>query len=966
MVVQGPLIGREPELTELEETLHDARLLTVTGAGGCGKTRLALELAVHVTRAERERRCVIAGLASVADEEQLLATLLTTLGARERFGSTPRQVLLQRIAAESMLLVLDNCEHLLASVRGLVEEILEAAPDIRVLTTSREPLQASAEHVFELRPLSVPDADDISAVVRSDAGQLFIDRATCAEPELALTPSSAHAIAEICRQLDGLPLAIVLAAARLDTLTVQEIASGLAAHGRLSTAPSAEPVSQHDSLRDSLDWSYRLLDEREQLLLRRLSVFSGGFSTSAAVAVAAPEAAAEDTSEIRGLLERLERKQLISRDARTDRWSLLQTVAEYAAERLLDAGESEQVADIHMRFFRGYALHADDLLLEADGHALIDCDRANLRLALLRALAVERSSALEIAGALMCDWILAEHYREARATCASILAVTDEQEDAPAQADASARAIVHCGAGIVAVLSQDYDGAIVNTRSGLKLAAEVSDDAVKARCLLFSATVLLQTGIDVKQGIDNAERAVQLARATDDRLGLAFALVNLAISLMLCGRFDAIERVYEEFLQIPQACEHPRLRTWAEHAIAWAHLNVGSLRQALEHTELALRLEGDAPSMTHFQGVGFRIHALARSGRAEVAVAEGAEALESARESGALMAIPAIELALTVAQFMHEDLDAADARARGLLDMPHLHTLALAHETLARIALMRNEIDEAHAQADNLETLAERFGSLRQRALADCIRGRAALQAGERPRARELLHAALETCAELRLHHDLADVLDELAIDALSLQGATSEAMEQRPAAPPAAEQRQAAPPAAEQRQATPPATESIERAARLAGAASAVRQRLGCIAGPDIRMRLAQALQAVDESGQGERWQTAWRQGQALTSAEAVAYARRGRGPRDRPQSGWESLTQAELKVAKLASTGLPNPQIAKRLFISRGTVKMHLANTYRKLQIANRTELAAAMARRASEQAQQRTQPGQRQASA
>lgn len=914
MVAEGPLIGRECELAELHGMLDDARLVTVTGAGGAGKTRLALELAAR--RRSGEGGCAVVPLASVAGEQDLLDALLAGLGARERFGSTPAQVLFERAASLHMLLLLDNCEHLLAPLRRLIVELLGAAPRLRVLATSREPLRLAAERVLRLDPLSVPDADDVAALVRSDSARLFVDRAACGDPGFALTPSAAQAIAEICRQLDGLPLAIVLAAARLDTLTVGEIASGLAAHGRFSTAPGAAPVSRHDSLRASLDWSYRLLDERERLLLRRLSVFSGGFSTSAAVAVAAPEAASEDTSEIRGLLKRLERKQLISRDARPDRWSLLQTVAEYAAERLADAGESERVADVHMRFFRSYAMHADDLLLEADGHALIDRDRANLRLALSRALAVERSTALEIAGGLMCDWILAEHYREALATCASILATVDERDDA------GTRAIVHCGAGLVAVLSEDYDGAIANTRSGLKLAAGVSDDAVMARCLLFSATVLLQTGVDAEQGIDNAQRAVGLTRAADDRLGHAFALVNLGVSLMLSGRFDAIERVYEEFLQIPQAREHPRLRTWAEHAIAWAQLNAGSLRRALEHTELALDLEGDAPSMTHFQSVAFRIHTLARSGRTEEAVAAGAEALESAHESGALMAIPAIELALTVAQFMHEDLDAADARARGLLDMPHLHTLALAHETLARIALMRDEIDEAHARADDLATLAERFGSLRHQALADCIRGRAALQAGERRRARDLLHAALATYADLGLPHDLADVLEELAIDALSLQGATGEATEQRQMAPPAAA--------------------SIERGARLAGAASAVRRRLGCIAGPDIRRRLARALQAVDESGQGERRQTAWRQGQALTSAEAVAYARRGRGPRDRPQSGWESLTQAELQVAKLAASGLSNPQIAARLFVSRSTVKLHLSNVYRKLAVGNRVELA------------------------
>lgn len=945
---QGPLIGRERELDELHGMLGDARLVTVTGAGGAGKTRLALELADNFAADERE--CVIVSLASVAGERELLDALLGALGARERFGSTPMQVLLERAASLRALLLLDNCEHLLEPLRASISELLGVAPHLQVLATSREPLRLRGERVLRLDPLSVPSSDDVAALVRSNAARLFVDRAACADPAFALTPSTSRAVAEICRQLDGLPLAIVLAAARVDTLTVQEIASGLSADGRLSTADGAEQTSGHRSLRASLDWSYRLLSERERRLLRRLSVFSGGFGTSAAAAVAASEAGAAETGaaetgsaetgaaetsaaeagaaetgaanagEIRELLEGLRRKQLISRDARTDRWSLLATVVEYAAERLVEAGESEQTADLHMRFFRGYAAHADGLLLEADGHALIDRDRANLRLALLRALDLDRGSALEIAAALMCHWILAEHYGEAHAACASILASAETQDDL------GARAIVACGAGLVATLMQDYDAASANTRSGLALAAGLTDGPVKARCLLFASAVLLQTGLDAQQGMEHAQDAVRLARAAEDWFCLAFALVNLAISLMLCGRFDAIERVHEELLQIPRACEHPRLRVWAEHALAWAQINAGSLRRALEHIELTFRIEGDAPSMAHFQSVGFRIHALARIGRTDQAIAEAAEALLRARESGALMAIPAIELAQMVAQFMQGDLDAADARARGLLAMPHLHTLALAHETLGRIALMREQIDEAHAHADHLQALAERFASPRQRALADCIRGHTALQAGQPSHARELLHAALETCAELGLHHDLADVLDALAIDALTPQpAATRAAGEHQPASPGA---------------------QDIERAARLAGAASAIRHQFGCIAGPDTSKRLTAALDRAQECEHSERWQTAWKQGQALASAEAVAYARRGRGPRDRPQTGFDSLTPTERQIAKLAADGLTNPQIAAQLFIARGTVKMHLANIYRKLRVGNRVELARRIA--------------------
>ena len=241
MVTVGPLIGRESELIQLEGMLVCTQLLTVTGAGGCGKTRLALELADRVASAEDGPDCKIALLSSVADEEQLVEALLAVVGARERFGSRPTEVLFKRVAGRRLLLVLDNCEHLVAEVGRLTAVLLDAAPEVRVLATSREPLGIASEHVFRLGPLSLPDANGgVGAVVRSDAGRLFVDHAERIDPAFALMPTAAQAVARICRELDGLPLALGLAAARLDTLSVQEIADGLSAGGRLTASGDDE------------------------------------------------------------------------------------------------------------------------------------------------------------------------------------------------------------------------------------------------------------------------------------------------------------------------------------------------------------------------------------------------------------------------------------------------------------------------------------------------------------------------------------------------------------------------------------------------------------------------------------------------------------------------------------------------------------------------------------------------------
>ncbi len=906
MVNVGPLIGRESELTRLEGMLDDARLLTVTGAGGCGKTRLVLELADRVSSSEDGPECVIALLSSVASEEQLIDALLAAVGARERFGSRPTEVLLEHVAGRRLLLVLDNCEHIAGAVGRLAGELLNGAPDVRLLATSREPLRTDPEHVFHLGPLSLPARDGgVGEIVRSDAGRLFVDHAERIDPAFALTPSAARAVAEICRELDGLPLALGLAAARLDMLSVREIADGLSQGERLSAARGEDGLFQHTSLRASLDWSCRLLNEQERTLLRRLSVFSAGFTARAARAVAAPELS---ETRVRDRLDALEGKGLIMpvlADGQ-ERWTFLLTIGEYAAEQLARAGEWEETAKRHLAHFLTYATRADTLLLEPDGHELIERETPNLRRASERAIEHDRRGALRIAASLMRHWILAEHYQEAGSVSAAALATGDGDEPG----DTAARAVVHCGAGLVAMLSEDYAGAIESTRAGLELLGDVQDAGAQSTCLQLSSMVLIQTGLDLDEGLRNAERAVERQRSIEDPLGLAFALVNLTVAAMLCERFDLLDTAYGEFLTIPRACEHARLRTWAEQAAAWAQVTTGSPERALEHADRCLALEGGWPSMTHFQVLSFRIHALARLGRTDQALREGTEAMRRARESGALQAVPAIELALMVSELMHGAPDAAEARARRLLEMPHLHTLALARETLARIALIRGDADEAETHARELEAIAGRSGSPRHNALAQFIRGCAAVQADETCAGRDLLHAALETFAELDLEREAADVLDELALLAAH--------------------------------------TGALQRAARLAAAAAAARARLGCAPWPGASDRLdaARARPTTDE--QDGAWQASWAQGQALALPEVIAYAHRGRGSRERPHTGWASLSPVELEVARLAASGISNPEIATRLFIARGTVKTHLSHSYRKLGVANRTELAMTMASR------------------
>jgi DNA-binding CsgD family transcriptional regulator len=467
---------------------------------------------------------------------------------------------------------------------------------------------------------------------------------------------------------------------------------------------------------------------------------------------------------------------------------------------------------------------------------------------------------------------------------------------------------VHLGSALIAVLREDYPHAVESLQSGLGLMAAVTDPITRARCLQMAAMVLILTGIDLEEGVRSANLAADLMRSSGDWLGRAWALVNVTMAEGICDRFDAARNAYDEFLMVPGAAQHARLRTWGELAATWTELIVGSPERALAHADLALELEGDWPSMTHFILTGFRVHALALLDRTGEALAVGERGLARAGESGAMMAAPGIEMALAIAELIAGELDRAEAHASSLLEMPQVHTVALTREVMARTALARGDPPAAAEHAERLEALAQRSGSARHRAIADYLHGRAAVLEGTPARGRDLVQGALATHMELGLERGVADCLEELGLIAAI--------------------------------------TGDSARAARLVAAAGQARARLTCTSPQSDRARMKAARPQLTASDADAVWEAAWNEGEAMTLTEAIAYARRSRGPRSRAAAGLSSLTPTELEAARLAATGISNPQIAAQLFIARSTVKMHLSNVYLKLGVANRTELARTMA--------------------
>src|SRR5918998_2339573 len=343
-------VGREEELTEVKRLLENNRLLTLTGSGGCGKTRLALAAARRAVERFEDGVWMVE-LASLAEPSLVPQAVAFTLGVRERPGSSLTEALTDYLRTRKLLLLLDNCEHLVDACAELAGVLLHSCPGLRVLATSREVLGITGEIAWPVPSLSLPDIrrlPEIESLPRYESARLFVERATTVKPNFTLTEQNAPAVARVCYRLDGIPLAIELAAARTKVLSVEEISSHLGDSFRLLAAGSRTAMPRQRTLHATMDWSHELLSQKERALFRRLSVFAGGFTLKAAESVCAGEDL--ERNEVLDLLSHLVDKSLVImwEDRTGTRYRLLETIRQYGKERLEGGGEAAPFRGGHM------------------------------------------------------------------------------------------------------------------------------------------------------------------------------------------------------------------------------------------------------------------------------------------------------------------------------------------------------------------------------------------------------------------------------------------------------------------------------------------------------------------------------------------------------------------------------------------------------------------------------------------
>ena len=649
-------VGRDAEVEEIAALARDHRMVTLTGAGGVGKTQTALHVATALSQAAGRAVCFI-GLAPIENPLLVVAAIASTLGVQQVPNRPLLETLLAYLKNKALLLILDNCEHVITQAAIAADALLAGCPRVRILATSREPLRAAGEYAYRLPSLSVPSPEVALEIRATDAAAygvivLFTDRARAVDHRFRLTDENAPTVAEICRRLDGIPLAIELAAARVNQLSVKAIAEKLDDRFRLLTGGDRTALPRQQTMRATIDWSYDLLAAPEQRLFERLSVFAGGCTLAAATAVCRGEETAE--ADVFELLSSLLDKSLVVADLEGSetRYRLLESFREYAREKLAARGDRDMVAQRHTLAYLELAAQLDrvffyepDEVLQVQAREELDNWRAALQWAL-----DDHGDVLlgqQLAGELSALW----------------------HNVAPAE-------------------GQRW----LNT--ALELVDERTPTSVLARLFYTKATIAMALGQNEVQ-LASSRNAIARYRVVRDALGIPLAQAREAQALIYLGRVGEAKLVLQEALPLARSVGNRWLIALILRLFGFASTMDGDLVAARDYlVEALLYYEADSKF-----DIGFTLKQLStvefRAGNAELALRHATEALATFRTSNHVRGVADTLYNIACYLLLSARYDEAETSAREALDLAREHHLdsltACALQELAAITVLRPE-----------------------------------------------------------------------------------------------------------------------------------------------------------------------------------------------------------------------------------------------------------------------------------
>lgn len=899
-------IGRDKQMRDLKFLLTSAQLVTLVGAGGCGKTRLALEIAGEVTREYAGGVWFVDLTPLGATEPGVAAAVAQALEVREDPGVPLTDSVADAIGNKKVFVLLDNCEHHSEETALLAAALVNACPSLRIIATSRQSLGAPSESIYRLDPLDlgdIDDPDDLAAASRAEAVQLFCDRASRARPAFSLT-AHLQPVVTICRELDGIPLAIELAAARVRVLTPQRIADRLHDRLRLLRGDDSAELPRQQTLAASLDWSHDLLTDLEKVLFRRLAVFRGGATIEAIEEVCGFEPL--ESHQVLDQLSSLIEKSLVVVDEgdAEPRFRMLETIQGYASKQLEAAGDETPVRDRHLDHFTVLAERADGELTgprQKDWRRLLRAESNNIAGALAWAAESGRAEVgCRLADACLLFWYTHGQYSD---TSAAVLRIVESTQ----KLSAGGRAKGLMVGGLLQAGGGDFEGAVEPLQEALELAQGAGETRVVARAasMLGSAAMLS----DLSAGTGLIEMAAAAAGEVNDLWMRADTTQTLGLAHLLRGDLGPARKYLEEAIEMSRAAGHDVGVGEATTLLAEVGHREGMLADARA-------LFQDAIVLNRSLNAGFWVSVgLAMKADLETTYGDYGTARELVDESLRIMT-PMSAIAMPIALGAGGRLDRVQGNPEGAVATLQQAKLVAADVgttssmaswvlvPLAAVSIDLNEMDSARNVLDEALALATAQDNLFVECHVRLQMSRLLRLGGDIWRAENEVHASLELAQQMGTRPLLIDCLEQLAAIALELDKAAE--------------------------------------AARLYAAAGFARDGIGYArpANEEVEFEAARTTLSTEED--------AWKQGAALSLADAAEFVRRGRGRRKRPASGWASLTPTELRVTELVAEGLSNPKIAERLFIATRTVQTHLTHVFAKLDVSSRAELASRFARR------------------